>query len=316
MSNVVLAEGDEYLERMKKAKRGPAVLKTRLVNLKSGNPNSLIFAFEGDDDKTVYYQWINKICPELNQNYEPFPCGGKDQVLGLKDVIDRDLNGIGENIYFFVDRDFDDLKSHEPSPNIFMTCQYSIENYLVTTEVVEEILKNEFQCHGQKECRRSVSQLFSSLLEQFLNLTKEVNFSLYLARRLQIELKNDLPTRISGLAKVTLDEVKAIDKQAEEIVVLERRATEEEVARLRPEFESLDPATRYRGKFSLLFFSNWLVALERDRNIEQPKYFPPLQKNEPKAKVNLLTLANLSSKSHPPPGLHEFVQRIPLPGIT
>jgi len=38
-------------------------------------------------------------------------------------------------------------------------------------------------------------------------------------------------------------------------------ATPAEFARLSEEFESLDPRSRYRGKFALAFFQRWLSEL-------------------------------------------------------
>ncbi|WP_456744867.1 DUF4435 domain-containing protein [Bradyrhizobium sp. USDA 4354] len=48
-------------------------------------------------------------------------------------------------MYFFVDRDFDDFRGFQSDPaTTFCTDQYSIENYLVTREVLEELLKDDF----------------------------------------------------------------------------------------------------------------------------------------------------------------------------
>lgn len=37
----------------------------------------MVFAFEGVDDKTVYYHWIKSLSPELT--YEFFVCKGKER---------------------------------------------------------------------------------------------------------------------------------------------------------------------------------------------------------------------------------------------
>jgi Protein of unknown function (DUF4435) len=66
-----------------------------------------LLAFEGDDDKIVYGQWIRRIRPGLR--YEPFPCGGKREAKELKNALGRDLAQLGENVFFLVDRDYDDL---------------------------------------------------------------------------------------------------------------------------------------------------------------------------------------------------------------
>src|SRR6516162_499595 len=87
-----------FVERLKSARTTSAVLKLKLITLKSGFPDALVFAFEGDDDKIVYGQWIRRIRPELQ--YEPFPCGGKEGVRGLKNAVTRDLSGLGTGVFF------------------------------------------------------------------------------------------------------------------------------------------------------------------------------------------------------------------------
>lgn len=108
---------DFLLKDMKASKKRPAVLKTDLANIKSNCPQSLIFAFEGKHDKGVYYQWIR--CVRQDLRYEPFPCNGKAQVLKLKEMIERDLDSIGNGVYFFIDRDFDDLRGHSPDLSMY-----------------------------------------------------------------------------------------------------------------------------------------------------------------------------------------------------
>jgi hypothetical protein len=52
---------DAFLGRLKSARTTSAVLKARLITLKANFPDALVFAFEGDDDKIVYGQWIRGV---------------------------------------------------------------------------------------------------------------------------------------------------------------------------------------------------------------------------------------------------------------
>ena len=70
-----------------------------------------MLVFEGDDDKIVYGQWIRRVRPTLR--YEPFPCGGKKEVRELKNALARDLAHLDDGVFFFVDRDFNDLLGFE-----------------------------------------------------------------------------------------------------------------------------------------------------------------------------------------------------------
>ncbi|OKO75534.1 DUF4435 domain-containing protein [Bradyrhizobium sp. AS23.2] len=102
---------DAYIAKLKDARKSPAVLKTKLAILRSKLPNCLVFAFEGDADKAVYFQWVRRIRPDLS--YEPFPCDGKKQVFLFREMLRRDLTGLASRVHFFIDRDFDDLAGHE-----------------------------------------------------------------------------------------------------------------------------------------------------------------------------------------------------------
>jgi hypothetical protein len=171
---------DDLLGRMIKGRKGPAVLKARLAILRGERPGCIVLAFEGDDDKSAYNHWLRRVRSELA--YEPFPCDGKTGVFDLQDAVDRDLGDLRRGVYFFVDRDFDDLRDRAADDRVFMTDRYSIENYLVTESVLIELLKDEFHCHGQPAVRDRVVSLFQEQLRAFTVATTEINFRIYLAR--------------------------------------------------------------------------------------------------------------------------------------
>src|ERR1700726_4108381 len=172
MIDVVGVPKDPYIEKLKASRKSPAVLKTKFVVLRGQLPHCAIFAFEGDSDKPVYYQWVKQLRPDLS--YEPFVCGGKKQVFQLREVLARDLGGLSSRVYFFVDRDFDDLAGNDSDAVTFMTDRYSVENYLVTTRVFEELLKDEFHCHAEPGLRKEVVLQFEQRFQEFLALTKEI----------------------------------------------------------------------------------------------------------------------------------------------
>lgn len=305
--------GEKLLNDLKRSRRSAAVLKMDLVNLRAHLPDSLIFAFEGIDDKGVYFNWIRRVCPDMD--FEPFPCQGKSFVLELKRVIDRDLNDLGRGVYFFVDRDFDDLRGLSQDESIFMTDHYSIENYLVSGDVVDRALKDEFHCHARPEVRSKVAELFVRVFDEFLSVTSEVNFRLYCARRLGIELSAELPTKVGKLVAVRLDHVVLSADPVAEIVRLAREPAEEEKVGLREAFDALPRRERYRGKFSLMFLMKWLELLAEDRVSTPSENFADLPKNV-RVRLQSLTPANLASKSELPEGLADFVRAMKVASCT
>ena len=252
-NEVVTAEVDPLVQHLRDARQAPAVLKEKLVALRSSSPDVLVFAFEGIDDKVVYYHWINRIVSGLS--YEPFLCKGKKQLLALKRMLDRDLGGLKNGVYFFVDRDYDDLCGVDPGDVVYMTEAYSFENYLVTEMVLEEVLKNEYHCHAEIACRKAVIENFTVQYDAFLNITRETNRRIFIAKRCGIDRSSRLPSRIGQIAVVQLTSVSSAAATGCIQVQLVREPTAEEIERHSEEFDQLDPKMRYRGKFALLFFS-------------------------------------------------------------
>lgn len=299
------ARDDQYLISLKLARDASAVLKLRFAERRSSlAEGTRMFVYEGSSDKLAYYFWAKALQPDLK--YEPFLCGTKDTVLQLLDLLRRDVTGLAVGVYFFVDRDFDDLRDRKPEQNVFMTGTYSIENYLVTSEVLEDLLKIDFHCDGHPEARERIRTIFSATYRQFLEVTKNLNFRIFLARRLNIRQVSKIPTGVSQLAQVKLESACAVDSDPCALVTLEREPTPKEAEDLRPAFEELEPELRYRGKFALAFFSKWLGVLRQDRQCDEPHLFVDVPK--PDARIlGDFDFVKLAPKTAPPSGLDQFL---------
>ncbi|MGY4346080.1 hypothetical protein ACVWXM_002547 [Bradyrhizobium sp. GM7.3] len=298
---------DPYIAKLRNARKSPAVLKLRLANTRSKLPNCLVFAFEGDADKAVYYQWVRRIRPDLS--YEPFPCEGKGQVFLFREMLGRDLTGLAARVYFFVDRDFDDMADQPEGPDVFMTDRYSVENYLVTAEVVEELLKDEFHCHAEPMLRQGLIADFKLRFYEFLQVTKEINRRLYVARQLRLRLARGLPDAINHLAVVGLRSVAPGPTLLEIAVSFADAPSMEDEKRLSLAFTQLDPATRYRGKFHLLFFMKWLDLLCSERRETRSGIFAGLDKARI-VNIQGITIGMLASKSGLPSGFRDFIEAV------
>lgn len=307
MEEAIPSSAERYLERLRLGRKTPAVLKSKLVQLRSTAPEITIFAFEGDDDKVVYSQWIRRIRPDLD--YEPFPCDGKNGVLMLLAVVSRDRGGLEKNIYFFIDRDYDDLRGMPPQESVFMTDKYSVENYLVSPDVVTELLKNEFHCHTKLEVRDAVTKIFEGTYDEFLKITKEINRRIFVARKLGIKLRHALPTKANVVANVELTRAKEAEKSAIDLVVYFSDPDETELQRLNAEFEALNPRDRYRGKFALSFFQRWLSLLTSEYVEGTLGLFAAVDAQS-RVRTAELVISNFASKSALPHGLQEFIRAV------
>lgn len=294
---------DQYLETMRHARNSDAVVKLELIDLRGDIPTGTILVFEGDDDKIVYFQWIRRI--DSSFVYEPLPVRGKKRVLQLRDAALRDLNGLANNVYFFVDRDYDDLGGHSEHENTFVTDAYSVENYLVSTEVLRDFLTNEFHCHGRPSVKAAIIEVFDRVHAQFIEVTSEQNFRIFAGRRLNIRIE-PIPEKLNAVAKVNLVSVEA-KNNPENIIRLEREPTAEECADLRIEFDGFDCKLRFRGKFMIKFFERWLLELAKDYSSEETVFFHELDRVS-NAKVSEITLGTMASRSRMPSGLEQFVQ--------
>jgi hypothetical protein len=306
-NNLISASFDRDIEVLKKSRKRPAVLKAELALLRSALPKCIVFAYEGDTDKSVYAQWVRRVKNELV--FEPFPCDGKKQLFLFRDMLDRDLGNLREGVYYFFDRDFDGMCGRELGSHSFITDRYSIENYLVDGAVLEELLKNEFHCHAKPEVRSKVVELFEDCLRQFLAVTKDLNFRVFLARRLKIEVLGGLPKKAKDIANVALLGVSKCHQDPCQIVRLAREPTTDEMSGLLREFEDLDARLHYRGKFAFSFFLKWLSLLAEDRFRDQPITFKGVEKKKA-VNFNELSAAVMASRSPLPVGFFDFVNSI------
>lgn len=288
------------------ARTASAVLKHRLITLRSTHPDVRVFAFEGVDDLGVYFQWIRRVDETLE--YEPFVCSGKVQLLQLWAVVRRDRGSLAKNVFFFVDGDFDDNAELQGSETVYVTDGYSFENHLVSSQVLNELLKNELQCHSVPSVRSPILAKFEQAYVDFLKATAEVNWRIFVAKRSGIERTEDLPKNISKLVKIELERISGGSDLPSTLVVLEREPTDDEIEKWRPEFDELEPALRYRGKFALNFFKRWLSELVKDWHAQEPKYFSAVKSDLVRVR-SAFNYDNLAPKATVPESLRKFLLR-------
>lgn len=301
------SDGDLFLERLKKSKQARSVLKVEFASFASAIPDNIqIFSFEGPDDRVIYGLWINKIAGDIK--YEAYQCNGKKQVLQLFDILKEDKTGLGDRVYYFVDKDFDGLQGRENSERIFMTDRYSIENYVVDEDVLENVLNIYFHCHGCIGLRNKILIEFKNIYQKFLEASFDVNFRIFSARYYKIETA-ELPSSLYNLLEVHLDRVVLSNKNATEIVHLKTEPTTEQLDAIRPRFHELVPHEHYRGKFAIAFFSRWLSILRNDRLSDSPSIFKDVLPPANGIKGDF-SFQSLAPWARPPTELTAFLEMI------
>jgi len=300
----LISRNDPVVDKLRDEAKIPHVQKLRILGILSQAPDLCVFVFEAGDDSRVFGAWIARLNVEIS--FEPIFFGGKHDVLELWKLLERDKAGISRNVYFFVDRDFDDLRGIEDAKNIFMTDRYSIENYLVSPEVVDSILKLNMECNEYLDIRRSLIEIFEAAYCEFLSVTKALNFQIFCARKLQREFDAGMPERINQMATVTITEVKKIDTHVPQIFDLGRITDEKLIEELSLEFNSLVPQERFRGKFAMLFFKRWLNLLETERGDSHSSLFRNCRQRAQR-KTHEVTLPLMALYSNLPATLKSFL---------
>lgn len=310
MTEVSVLRADPYVQRLRDARASPAVLKARLVTFRSSRPGVLVFAFEGGDDKIIYYQWIRRLRPGLQ--YEPFPCDGKRDLRKLKNLAYRDVNGIENGLYYFVDRDFDDLTGFDDEDHVFMTDRYSVENYLVDKVVLEETLKNEFPCHAEPLVRDRILSTFAQDYQRFLELTRVLNLRVFLSRRVPVHTIDRIPEKLSSMVDLNaLGDVRPSATPPDQVVRFAAEPDVQTAALLEAEFDQLQAAARYRGKFSYKFFITWLLMLSEELRNRTTSLFSGIDP-QATARISELVLGSFAAKSDLPARLNEFLDAVTL----
>lgn len=309
VSPIAVGQQDQQIERMKQSRSSAAVLKAKLATLRSEMPDGVIIAMEGKEDKAVYFQWINRV--RAGYAYEPFPCGGKGQVLELFTALQRDLGDLKDDVFFVLDRDFDELRGHSPHPKIFMTDRYAIENYLVEDAVLEGVLRDHLHCEAQVATRKQVCELFNQVYDEFLNRISELNFTLYAAKRIGLRLSSGgAPGNGLDVVRIELSTCHKGHKDISEILTIERDLSEIELFDLGPEFATLHAKHRYRGKYSYEFFVKWLKLVVEDRVSDATHLFGAAGKPG-KISASVISSSLFASMSPLPLGFEEFVGTLP-----
>jgi hypothetical protein len=257
---------NSLVERAREHRSSSAVLKLALSNVRARDRASPVLIFEGVDDLGPYEVWANRVSQVVWTSCVPLPGKGKGQVLGLRLQLQRDETGLKENVFFFVDRDFDELRGQGGGPDVFCTETYSVENAFVTEEVLRSLLRDEFRCAAGEEDLDRIVQQFLRVVRQFCECMEDANWRLFVAQRVVIE-RNIATDNVQRFVLIQLDRVERRynEEQLKELIKLEREPTEEELRREEPAFRELDRSRRHRGKFLLSLFRRWLELLAEER---------------------------------------------------
>lgn len=296
------------VDRARESRRSGAVLKVSISNIRSRDRSIPILVFEGRGDLGPYRVWISRIRDDLK--YARLKAEGKDQVLDLRDRLSADTGKLRAGVYFFIDRDYDDLKGRTSGPDLFCTETYSIENALVSEEVLQSILEEELQCSDEVE-QEAIKHLFREITQQFSSSMREPNRRIFYRARLGIRApQSSIDECITRYVDVSLTSVTmAYSEEGLRVLVpMTREPSAAEAAELDPGFNELCPQRRHRGKFLLSCFLRWVELLAAERKRPGQTLFA--QTMDVRFSSQKLALDSLAGRSALPNGLRDFIAGI------
>jgi hypothetical protein len=123
--------------------------------------------FEAQDDATFFVHFLRPYLPDATRVYT-YHCDGKAQVYQAFEGIIQHDPGV-RAVLFFVDKDLDDILGvpWPTDPRVFVTDAYSIENYLVSGEVLQSFYRDAVRLRGVAFDFEAVLRHFDEQLAQF-----------------------------------------------------------------------------------------------------------------------------------------------------
>lgn len=301
------AKRNTLTQRMRAARDKGVVALQYYNTLRSKHPGAIVLALEGYDDPIFYKTTIRAFNPSFS--WMPLVCNGKDKVLTLRVLLERNKDADARNTFYIVDRDFDALKGHTPSANLYCTSGYSIENYLVTVDAFEELLIGEFKCSTGDDEVAELTALFKSRLSEFFDAMELANRALHYCRVKGVRA-GPVESRIKQYVTISLDGISAKYDQ-NDLVRLVGFTEGLDISALRETavaFDRLEPLNDWRGKYLLSFFVEILMHLLEDRCCQDPQRFSQRCKVTFNPKSSIVRV--LSSMVTPPPCLKNFIASI------
>lgn len=285
-------------------------VKIRLAAAYSDSKN--VFFFENTDDIETYKIWIEKIRKDLN--YQPVPMRGKDKCLKVYEYFKNQPDY--KKSYFFIDHDFDGSKGYDKRSNLFITDRYSIENYLFDPEIIVSYLQAEFKCYEPNNLDKlnQLKQFYSCNLNNFLFLLKDLNYQIFLARSLNIDVQISDNKKIKESINIELEtcDLKIVsnlsnmlDENIHQVSI--GKVDKEILDKYSDEFNQLSLIKSYRGKFIHFFFKEWLSKLKDLHNEKSIDYF---SSGKAKFDPNTIDLYKYANYSLMPVGLEDFLKQV------
>lgn len=257
------------VDRLRAERNVPPAIRLQFDHqYRPGQHDRLYAFFEGRDDHSFYM-------PELRRRWNgsriviPFDCRGKKGVIDA--YRDIQMSGKTANLAFFVDKDVDDLLGlHSPNDQrIYETECYSIENYMVSEEILEIIWIDIFHLSIADQRLKLIKDEFTAQHQRFVQLITPLMAWIILLRLGNVRCNlSDI-----NLAKIFyFDENLKLHRRPKILQTLHDACGISNIG-VDPKYfvlllsiirllKKLNPKAYVRGKFELWFFVSYILRLQ------------------------------------------------------
>ncbi len=271
--------------------------------------------FEGEDEK-YYSIRIDNIRPDIN--WTGINCGGKANVVIMRERIKRHETYKNCSCLFFVDSDFDDNQELSRFHDLYVTPCYSIENLYFTESAFARVLSAEFGVNdtcSEHECFNQCMEKYRNLKNQYLEIIKEFNF---LIREIRAMERSGVSVGRLNINNIGIDDLVSIDLSG-----VAKKYNENSPASIFPELSeelkiNLDNSKEYflgkhgehwyRGKQHLDFYRIFLGKIKVDRCKKDGREIFQRKGNVKLQLTKSNTISELSQYADTPQCLRNFLQ--------
>ncbi|APF78967.1 DUF4435 domain-containing protein [Vibrio cholerae] len=272
--------------------------------------------FEGEDEK-YYSIRINSIRPDIR--WSGINCGGKENVVELREKIRGHKTYSNAPCMFFVDADFDDNSTILEFHDVYVTPCYSVENLYISSEAFTRILSAEFGISDSLEnesCYTNAIALFEKIKSAYIAAIKPFNC---LFRELRLmekygDLKGSLNInniKLEYLVKINLESVEKVYNERNPKLLFPDLADDFHVD-LEPSemyFNNLPGELWFRGKQNLEFFRVFLENIKAERCKKSSRKIFQSRGNVKLQISKSNCISELSQYADTPPCLKNFLER-------
>lgn len=302
----------DRVETLRAAREVAHVAFTEYLKLKPkiNSNNGSILVFEGKQCPSFY---MNKVVAVMGgAATAQLIVRGKEKVLALRDIVQRNLSTTNDHTLYFVDRDYDDSPQPRDYTNVYVTRGYAVENEIFNWSVVEAFIRANFDIAdaADYEAISAIENIFHTVTTGYLEATAPLHKIVYLCRRNKIHcLPGDNVVDYISIDWQTQAISLKLDQKAlyKALRIEDNNSTKlSELSTKNMEFEKLNREMDWRGKYHFSFLRTILIHLASCRGAGTWPFSRPAKCNVDPNHPGLIS--HLSAFAQIPPCLDVFLR--------